>query len=92
MCSSDLFVEFEGCTGLLHVSQISKKTVGDLDKVFQVGQLIKALVINIDEGKGRISLSTKILEQYDGEVLDNLAKLIEEADARKDRARKSLLG
>jgi len=86
------FVEFEGCTGLLHVSQVSKKTVGDLEKVFQVGQVIKALVINIDEGKGRISLSTKILEQYDGEVLDNLDKLIEEADARKDRARKSLLG
>ncbi len=86
------FVEFEGCTGLLHISQISKKPVNELEKVFHSGQAIKALIVNIDEGKGRISLSTKVLEQYDGEALDNLAKLIEEADDRKDRARKSILG
>jgi small subunit ribosomal protein S1 len=86
------FVEFEGCTGLLHISQVSKKSIDNLEKVFHNGQAIKALIVNIDEGKGRISLSTKVLEQYDGEVLDNLAKLIEEADARKDRARKALLG
>ena len=86
------FVEFEGCTGLLHISQVSKKSVNELEKVFHSGQAIKALIVNIDEGKGRISLSTKVLEQYDGEALDNLAKLIEEADARKDRARKALIG
>lgn len=86
------FVEFEGCTGLLHISQVSKKPVNELEKVFHSGQAIKALIVNIDEGKGRISLSTKVLEQYDGEALDNLAKLIEEADARKDRARKALIG
>jgi small subunit ribosomal protein S1 len=86
------FVEFDGCTGLLHISQVSKKAVNDLEKVFQSGQAIKALIVNIDEGKGRISLSTKVLEQYDGEALDNLAKLMDEADDRKDRARKSILG
>jgi small subunit ribosomal protein S1 len=86
------FVEFDGCTGLLHISQVSKKPVSDLEKVFHSGQAIKALIVNIDEGKGRISLSTKVLEQYDGEALDNLAKLIDEADDRKDRARKSILG
>jgi small subunit ribosomal protein S1 len=86
------FVEFGGCTGLLHVSQISKKPVESVEKVFHSGQAIKALIVNIDEGKGRISLSTKILEQYEGEALDNLDKLIEEADARKERARKHLMG
>ncbi len=86
------FVEFEGCTGLLHISQVSKKPVNELEKVFHSGQTIKALIVNIDEGKSRISLSTKVLEQYDGEALDNLAKLIDEADDRKDRARKSILG
>lgn len=86
------FVEFEGCTGLLHVSQISKKPVESVEKVFHSGQEIRALIVNIDEGQGRISLSTKILEQYDGEALDNLNKLIDEADSRKDRARKQLMG
>lgn len=86
------FVEFDGCTGLLHVSQISKKPVDSVEKVLQTGKAIKALIVNIDEGKGRISLSTKVLEQYEGEALDNLDKLIEEADARKDRARKALVG
>ena len=86
------FVEFEGCTGLLHVSQISKKPVASVEKVFHSGQEIRALIVNIDEGQGRISLSTKILEQYDGEALDNLNKLIDEADSRKDRARKQLMG
>lgn len=86
------FVEFDGCTGLLHISQISQKSVSSLEALLQVGQPIKAMIVSLDEGKGRISLSTKVFEQYPGEALENLAQLIAEADDRKERARKAIFG
>jgi hypothetical protein len=33
-----------------------------------------ALIVAIDEGRGRISLSTKPLENYPGEILENFAE------------------
>lgn len=86
------FVEFEGSTGLLHINQISKNYIESLSALLQVGQSIKAMIVDLDEGRGRISLSTKVLENHPGEVLENMAQVMEEAEARQDRARKNLLG
>ncbi|MEB3294116.1 MAG: S1 RNA-binding domain-containing protein [Synechococcales bacterium] len=86
-----VFVDLEGCVGLLHVSQISQKRVEDLEKLFQPGQEIKTLIVNIDEGQNRISLSTKVLENFPGEVLENLQQVMDEAESRQERARKQLM-
>ena len=87
-----VFVEFDGTTGLLHINQVSQKFVESLSALFEVGQTVKAMIVNLDEGKGRISLSTKVLENFPGEMLENAAAVMDEAEAREGRARKAVLG
>jgi small subunit ribosomal protein S1 len=87
-----VFIDLNGTSGLLHINQISQKYIESLNTVFQVGQPIKALIVNLDEGQGRISLSTKVLENYPGEMLDNQDTVMAEASDRESRARKAVLG
>jgi small subunit ribosomal protein S1 len=87
-----VFVDLEGTGGLLHINQISNKYVESLPTLFQVGQVIKAMIVNLDEDKGRISLSTKVLENFPGEMLEKPADVMAEADDRQERARKAVLG
>lgn len=84
------FIEFEGVTGLLHISQVSEKSVPALENVFQVGQDIKVMILNIDEAKNRMSLSTKLLENYPGEILENPTELMDTAEARVEKARQKM--
>lgn len=86
-----VFVEFDGATGLLHIKQVSQSYIDSLTKVFQIDQIIKAMIIDLDEGKGRISLSTKTLENYPGEMLEKMADVMDSAEARAERARTKLL-
>lgn len=76
------FVEFSGTTGLLHNSQISRKRIEDISEIFSVGQEIYAVVVDIDEMKGRIALSTKVLEKHAGEILENFNAVMDEAPER----------
>lgn len=86
-----VFVDLQGTSGLLHINQISKNYVEHLATLFQPGQPIKALIASLDEGKGRISLCTKVLENYPGEMLENPTAVMAEAADRYERARKSLI-
>ncbi|MEA5619692.1 S1 RNA-binding domain-containing protein [Cronbergia sp. UHCC 0137] len=81
-----VFVDFEGGSALLHIKQVSQKFIDSLEKVFQVGQPIKAVIIDLDQGKGRVAISTKILENYPGEVLENMEEVMNSAEARANRA------
>ncbi|MGG6296702.1 S1 RNA-binding domain-containing protein [Leptolyngbya sp. AN02str] len=80
-----VFVDFDGASGLLHINQISKNYVSSLDKLFEVGQPVKAVVVDLDEVKRRVSLSTKVLETYPGEMLDNRDAVMAEADSRMQK-------
>jgi small subunit ribosomal protein S1 len=86
------FVDFEGNTGLLHISQISKKRIERLDGVLSVGQTIRAMIADINEGENRIALTTKHFESFPGEMLDNTQTVMDEASDRIERAKKLLLG
>jgi small subunit ribosomal protein S1 len=86
-----VFVDFEGSTGLLHIKQVSQSFIESLPGVFQIGQLIKAMIIDLDEGKGRISLSTRVLENYPGEMLEKMAEVMDSAEARAERAKQKIL-
>jgi small subunit ribosomal protein S1 len=79
-----VFVEVEGTKGLLHISNVSQERIypSDLQELFKIGQSIKALIDNLDDGKGRMSLSTKVLENYNGEILANMEQVMAEAEAR----------
>jgi small subunit ribosomal protein S1 len=87
-----VFVDLGNTSGLLHINQISKNFIESLPALFQVGQPIKAMILNLDEGKGRISLSTKVLENFPGEMLEKMSDVMAEAENRQERARKAILG
>lgn len=82
-----VFVDLDGLSALLHIKQISQKFIDNLENVFQVGQSVKAVIIDLDEGKGRVALSTKILENFPGEMLENRDEVMNSAAARAERAR-----
>ena len=86
-----LFIDFDGITGLLHIKQVSQSFIESLPAVFQIGQLLKAVIVDLDEGKGRISLSTRVLENYPGEMLEKMAEVMDSAQARAERARQKIL-
>jgi small subunit ribosomal protein S1 len=86
-----VFVAFDNITGLLHIKQVSQNSIESLPALFQIGQLIKVMIAGLDEGKSRVSLSTKILENYPGEMLENMSEVMDSAEARAERARKKLL-
>jgi small subunit ribosomal protein S1 len=86
------FVEFEGNTGLIYIKQISQNRIEACEKLFTIGQEIKAMIIDLDEANGKISLSTRVLENHPGEMLENMAQVMESAEARSERAAKKLFG
>lgn len=77
-----VFVSFEGNTGLLHVKQMSQAHVASIEDLFSQGERIRAVIMEIDEWKGRIALSTAVLENHRGEMLENKATDMAEAIAR----------
>ncbi len=83
-----VFVDLDGVSALLHIKQVSQKFIDSLEKVFQIGQQVKAVIIDLDEGKGRVAISTRVLENYPGEVLENMAEVMTSAEARANRAAK----
>lgn len=85
-----MFVDLEGVSGLLHIKQISQKFIESLSPLFQPGQIIKAVIIDLDENKGRISLSTRVLEKYPGEMVENMAEVMANAEERASKANKTV--
>ncbi|MDB9512201.1 S1 RNA-binding domain-containing protein [Kamptonema animale CS-326] len=86
-----VFVDFDGITGLLHIKEVSQKYINNLEKVFSVGQIIKAMIINLNEERGRISLSTRLLESYPGQIVEKIDEMMATAEERSEQARKALL-
>jgi small subunit ribosomal protein S1 len=77
-----VFVDFGGIAGLLHIKQISEGQVSALSNIFKIGEEVKVVVLEIDEIKNRISLSTKVLETYPGEFLEKKDLVMETAEQR----------
>nr|QUE29938.1 ribosomal protein S1 [Erythrocladia irregularis] len=57
-----VFVDIGDATGLIHISEIAKNHINDLNNVFKIGDQIKVSIIHLDTKQGRISLSTKFLD------------------------------
>ncbi|MEC4986351.1 MAG: S1 RNA-binding domain-containing protein [Oscillatoria sp. PMC 1068.18] len=84
------FIDLNGVTGLLHVKEVSSKRLDSLDMLFEIGQTIQVMIVEIDEWNNRISLSTKILEEHPGEMLDNMNLVMSTAEERAEKARERL--
>ncbi|MFB2976550.1 S1 RNA-binding domain-containing protein [Microseira sp. BLCC-F43] len=85
-----VFVDVKGTKGLLHISNVSQGHIESLEDLFEIGQLIKALIVNPDDGKIGMSLSTKVLENYKGEILENMEQVMANAEERAKGARRKL--
>ena len=56
-----VFVDFEGKSGLLHVSEISHSRIERVDEHFKEGDPVKVKLIDIDKKTGKLRLSRKAL-------------------------------
>lgn len=67
MVSFGAFAEIlEGVDGLIHISQIADRRIGNVAEVLSVGQEVDAKIIDIKEDTGKVSLSIRALLE-DGE-------------------------
>ena len=84
------FVDLGGISGLLHQSVITGGSMRSLREVFDQGDVVKALITELDPGRGRIALNTAMLEGQPGELLIEKDKVMAEAVDRANRARNVL--
>ncbi len=56
-----VFVEWNGQSGLLHISEIDHSRIEDVSSVFKEGDMVKVKLIGIDERSGKFRLSRKVL-------------------------------
>ena len=84
------FIDLGGISGLLHHSAISGAALRDLREVFEPGERVKALITELDPGRGRIALNTVLLEGQPGELLVAKETVMNEAADRANRARSLL--
>jgi small subunit ribosomal protein S1 len=84
------FVDLGGVSGLLHHSSITGGVLRDLREAFQQGERLKALITDLDPGRGRIALNTALLEGPPGELLIAKETIMAEAVDRANRARSIL--
>lgn len=73
------FAQIElGLEGLIHISQISHKRVGNPSEVLKVGQYVNAKITEIDTEKKKIELSMKELEEPELDIKATEAAAAEE--------------
>jgi small subunit ribosomal protein S1 len=65
-----VFVDVLGVRGMIHVSQVSGLFVDPalMEKLFPIGSAVKAVALKTDFAKGKLALSTRILETTAGEM------------------------
>ena len=85
-----LFVDLGGISGLLHQSAITGGSMRSMREIFDQGDAVKALITELDPGRGRIALNTAMLEGQPGELLVDKDKVMAEATDRANRARNVL--
>eukprot|EP00190_Bangiopsis_sp_CCMP1999_P000012 CAMPEP_0198726736 /NCGR_PEP_ID=MMETSP1475-20131203/3693_1 /TAXON_ID= ORGANISM="Unidentified sp., Strain CCMP1999" /NCGR_SAMPLE_ID=MMETSP1475 /ASSEMBLY_ACC=CAM_ASM_001111 /LENGTH=345 /DNA_ID=CAMNT_0044488693 /DNA_START=174 /DNA_END=1211 /DNA_ORIENTATION=+ len=75
-----IFVDINGISGLLHISQISHDHIADVTALLNPGAEVKCMILNQDKNKGRMSLSTKVLEQEPGDMVRDSQKVFDNAE------------
>ena len=88
-----VFVEIEGTSaiGLVHISDISRSFVDDVEALFEVGAPITAIVTVVSEDR-KINLSTAELEASRGDMLTDPAAVYAGAEEQAVHFREYLAG
>ena len=82
-----IFVDLSGATGLLHIREVSGVRIDSLNNLFEIGKEIKVVIKEIDEYQNRMSFSTKVLEEYPGELIEKFDTVMENAEERWEKAK-----
>ena len=69
---------------------VTNGSLRSLREVFYQGDKVKALITELDPGRGRIGLNTALLEGIPGEILIEKEKVLSEAEERAKKAREML--
>lgn len=85
------FIDIGGVSGLLHISEISHDHIDTPHSVFNVNDMVKVMIIDLDADRGRISLSTKQLEPEPGDMVKNPEIVYDKADEMAARFREKML-
>ena len=81
------FVELEpGLDGLVHISEVANKRVGNIAEELTVGQAVKAKILDIDTERKRISLSIKQALEEEPAEADEAEEEVEEAAEAEEAA------
>jgi len=81
------FIDLGGASGLLHQSSLTNGSIRSLREIFREGEIIKALISEIDLEKGRIGLNTALLENSAGELIIDKEKVMQEATQRAQKTK-----
>ncbi|SBS90557.1 hypothetical protein, conserved [Plasmodium malariae] len=73
-----LMVKYEDVVGLIHISEISKKKIDNIDDIFKINDKLKGIIINIDYDNRRFSLSMKILERDGRNIIDHKSQIYDD--------------
>ena len=80
------FVELEpGLDGLVHISEVAHKRVGNINDELEIGQTVTAKILEIDKDRKRISLSIRETidppteEEAAAQEVEEAAEIAEEA-------------
>ena len=76
----------EGIDGLIHISQVSNKRVGNVNEALEIGQTVQAKIVEIDIEKKRVSLSIRALLEEDAQDEEYSEDEAVEADEAADEA------
>jgi predicted RNA-binding protein with RPS1 domain len=86
-----VFVDIGGCYGLLHNSEISQFRVENPSQIFTEKDWVRVIIIDLDLEKGRVTLSTKVLETEAGDMLKEPWKVYEKAEEMAARYHQNVL-
>jgi small subunit ribosomal protein S1 len=67
-------------SALLHITNVSWHRVPSMDAIFSPGDRVRAVVIGMDEGFSRISVSTRDLEEKEGDMLSDPRAVYDNAE------------
>lgn len=69
----------EHVEGLIHISQISEKRINKAEEVLEIGQVVKARIVNIDKEAKKIGLTLKDVE---AQMNDDMAQYMQTEDEK----------
>lgn len=67
-------------SALLHITNVSWKRVDSIDEHFQEGDRVRAVIVGMDAGYKRLSVSTRDLEAQEGDMLTDKPRVYAEAE------------